>query len=87
MLNIYQIFGKVLLSINVPLPVLPGNEQDLGHGNIHLVNTYLFYQEWQSALLETSLPMYRSYDILASDIPKTDILDGYYIITKSLPNL
>ena len=27
-------------TINDPLPVLPGNEQDLGHENI--VNTYLF---------------------------------------------
>ena len=35
MVNIYQIFGKVLFkiklydTINDPLPVLPGNEQDL----------------------------------------------------------
>ena len=42
MVNIYQIFGKVLFNHNDPLPVLPGNEQDLAHGNI--VNTYLFYQ-------------------------------------------
>ena len=34
--------AKVYLNINDPLPVLPGNEQDLGHENI--VNTYLFYQ-------------------------------------------
>ena len=33
---------KFYLIINDPLPVLPGNEQDLGHENI--VNTYLFYQ-------------------------------------------
>ena len=33
---------KFYLMINDPLPVLPGNEQDLGHENI--VNTYLFYQ-------------------------------------------
>ena len=49
MLNIYQIFGKVLFislkfyeTMNDPLPVLPGKEQDLGHEKI--VNTYLFYQ-------------------------------------------
>ena len=48
MVNIYQIFGKVLFehkilcTINDLLPVLPGNEQDLGNENI--VNTYLFYQ-------------------------------------------
>ena len=40
--NIYQIFGKVLFTINDPLPVLPGNEQDLDHTKT--VNTYLFYQ-------------------------------------------
>ena len=48
MVNVYQIFGKVLFNnkvsctINDPLPVLPGNEQDLSHKN--MVNTYLFYQ-------------------------------------------
>ena len=48
MVNIYQIFGKVLFkhkfygTVNDLLPVLPGKEQDLGHENI--VNTYLFYQ-------------------------------------------
>ena len=48
MVNIYQIFGKFYLNIkfygtiNVPLPVLPGNEQDICHAN--LVNMYLFYQ-------------------------------------------
>ena len=42
MRNIYQIFGKVLFTINDLLPVLPDNEQDLVHKNI--VNTYLFYQ-------------------------------------------
>ena len=42
MRNIYQIFGKVLFTINDPLPILPGNEQDLDHKNI--VNTYLFDQ-------------------------------------------
>ena len=42
MRNFYEIFGKVLFTINDPLPVLPGNEQDLDHKNI--VNTYLFYQ-------------------------------------------
>ena len=29
-------------TINDPLPVLPGNEQDLSHKN--MVSTYLFYQ-------------------------------------------
>ena len=38
----YQIFGNILFTINDPLPILPGNEQDLDHENI--VNTYLFYQ-------------------------------------------
>ena len=42
MVNIYQIFGKVFLTINDPLPILPCNEQYLGHENT--VNTYLFYQ-------------------------------------------
>ena len=48
MVNIYQIFGKVLFNhkfdgiINDPLLVLPGNEQDLAYENIF--NTYLFYQ-------------------------------------------
>ena len=36
--NIWQFY----LTINDPLPVLLGNEQDLGHENI--VNTCLFYQ-------------------------------------------
>ena len=34
--------AKFYLAINDPLPILPGNEQDLGHEDI--VNTYLFYQ-------------------------------------------
>ena len=42
MVNIYQIFGKVLFNYNDPLPVLPGNDQDLDHENI--VNTYLSCQ-------------------------------------------
>ena len=42
MVNIYQIFGKVLFNINDPLPVVPGNDQDLDHENI--VNTYLSNQ-------------------------------------------
>ena len=33
---------KLYLTTNDRLPVLQGNEQDLGHEN--LVNTYLFYQ-------------------------------------------
>ena len=40
----FQIFNKVLFNINDPLPCLLGNEQDLCHENIDLVNTYLFYQ-------------------------------------------
>ena len=36
--------AKFYLTINDPLPVLPGNEQDLCHENIDLVNTNLFYQ-------------------------------------------
>ena len=50
MINIYHYLAKFYLNIkfygtiNDPLPVLPGNEQDLCHENIDLVNTYLFYQ-------------------------------------------
>ena len=33
---------KFYSTVNDPLPVLPGNEQDLSHKN--MVNTYLFYQ-------------------------------------------
>ena len=54
-------------TINDPLPVLPGNEQDLGHESI--VNTYLFYQ------------------VCKTFLPKTGVLNGSCIITKSLPNL
>ena len=50
LLNIYQIFDKVVhLNIkfhgtrNNLLPVLPGNEEDIGHENIG--KTYLFYQD------------------------------------------
>ena len=42
MVKIYQILAKLYLTINDPLPVLLGNEQDFGHEN--LVYTYLFYQ-------------------------------------------
>ena len=42
MVNIYQIFGKVLFNHKLSLACFPGNEQDLGHKN--RVNTYLFYQ-------------------------------------------
>ena len=48
--NIVKYLAKFYLdiqfygTIKYPLPVLPGNEQDLCHENIHLVNTYLFYQ-------------------------------------------
>ena len=44
MVNIFQIFGKVFLTINDTLPLLLGNEQDLCHENIDLISTYLFYQ-------------------------------------------
>ena len=49
LLNIYQIFGKVNnLTIKFHgtrnlLPVLPGNEEELGHENIG--KTYFFYQD------------------------------------------
>ena len=44
--NIWQSYLNIKFygAINDPLPVLPGNEQDLCHENIDLVNTYLFYQ-------------------------------------------
>ena len=69
MVNIYQIFGKVLLNINDPLCVLPGNEQDRDNENV--VNTYLFYQACNAhdmSVFETSISMQRSHDTLASDI-------------------
>ena len=68
MVNLCQIFGKVYLTINDSLSVLPGNDQDLDHENI--VNTYLFYQvcKVNGIVLETSIPMQRKHDILASDI-------------------
>ena len=83
MANIWQGFGKMILNkweifikylakfyliINVPLPVLPDNEQDLDHENI--VNIYLFYQVCKvpGIVSETSIPMQRSHDTLASDI-------------------
>ena len=37
-----KFLAKFYLTINDPLPVLPGKEQDLDHENI--VNTNLFYQ-------------------------------------------
>ena len=75
MVNIYQIFGKVLFehklfgTINDPLPVLPGKEQDLGHENI--VTTYLFYQVCKVhniVCLGDKSDNARSQDTLASDI-------------------
>ena len=44
MVNIFQIFGKVLFNHKWSLPVLPGNEQALCHENIDLVSIYLSYQ-------------------------------------------
>ena len=61
--------AKFCLSINDPLPVLPGGEQDLDHEN--KVNTYLFAKCarcMKLSVLETSLPMQRSHDTLVSDI-------------------
>ena len=62
---------KFYLTRNDLLPVLPGNEQDLCHDSIDLVNTYFTKcgaRCMTLSVLETSLPMYRSYDTLASDI-------------------
>ena len=50
MVNIYQVFGKVLDH----LPVLPGNRQDLSHENI--VNTYLLYQVFKVSVDYVFLP-------------------------------
>ena len=55
--------------INDPLPVLPGNEQDLGHENI--VNTYLFNQVCKVhniVCLGDKPANAKSQDTLASDI-------------------
>ena len=54
MVNIYQIFD--------PLPVSPGNEQDLGHENI--VRVHDMY------VLETSLLMEKSHGTF---LPKTGV--------------
>ena len=70
--NIYQIFGKVLFKHKVygtkndHLPVLPGNEQDLGHENI--VNTYLFYQVCKCREVMTF--QFQTF------LPKTGVSDG-----------
>ena len=55
-------------TINDPLPVLPGNEQDLSHKN--MVNTCFTKCAKCMTLsaLETSFPMQRSDHTLASDI-------------------
>ena len=56
-------------TINDPLPVLPGNEQDLGHENI--VNTYFFYQVFKVHNIVhfgQKSANARSHDTLASDI-------------------
>ena len=59
--------AKFYLTINDPLPVLSGNDQDLVHENI--INTYLFCQvKVHDIVLESSLPMQRSHDILVLDI-------------------
>ena len=40
------------------------------------------------SVLVTSIPMQRNHDILAQTfLLKTGVLDGNYIIAKSLPNL
>ena len=76
MVNIYQIFGKVLFkhkfygTINDFFNVLPGNEQDLGHEN--LVNTYLFYQVSKVhdiVFLVDQSANAKSHDTLVWDIP------------------
>ena len=55
------------LTINDPLPVLPGNDQDLDHENIVICLTKC--AKWMTlSVLETSIPMQRNHDILASDI-------------------
>ena len=69
-----------------------GNEQDLCHENIDLVNTYLFYQVCkvhdivclgdQSA--NTRRPHGLSFETF---LPKTGVLDGNCIITKFLSKL
>ena len=56
-------------TINDPLSVLPGNDQDLSHKN--MVNTYLFYQVCKVhdiVCLGDQFHMQRSHDTLASDI-------------------
>ena len=48
MVNIYKIFGtKFYLTINGPLPVLPGNVQD--HVMTNIVNTYFVLPSVQGA--------------------------------------
>ena len=56
-------------TINDPLPVLPGSEQDFGHENI--VNTYLCYQVCKVhgiVCFGHQSANARSHDTLASDI-------------------
>ena len=75
MVNIYQIFGKVLFkykfygTIIDPLSIVPGNRQDLGCENI--VNTYLFYQVCKVhdiVCFGHQFANARSHDTLASNI-------------------
>ena len=64
-----KFLAKLYLTINDPLPVLSGKEQDLGHE--YTVNTYLFYKVckvYDIVCSETSIPIQRSHDILVSDI-------------------
>ena len=65
----FKYLVKLYLTINHPLPVSPGNGQDLCPENI--VNIYLFYQVCKVhniSVFETSLPMQRNHDTLATDI-------------------
>ena len=53
------------------MPVLPGNQQDLCHKNIDLVNIYLFYQVCKMheiVCFRDHSANVKRFDILASDI-------------------
>ena len=80
--------AKLFLIINDPLPVLLGNEQELGHEN--LVNTYLFYQVCKVhdiLCFGDQFPNDREVmtAYFQTFLPKTGVLDDNFIITKSLP--
>ena len=76
MSNIWQ---SLYLNIHDPLPVLPGNEQDLCHENrdLALFNTYLFYQVCkvhEIVCFRDQFASVRKHDTLASDISANTIL-------------